>query len=435
MRIEDYTNPNLIGFWKTNPLARYRVLFGGRGSSKSHEFATVLVALMATQPIKVLCTRAFQNKISESVYTLLKSKISLLELEEHFTIMRDRIICNATGATALFYGLQRNTAEIKSLEGIDICWIEEGEFITQELFSVLSPTVRKEGSQIWITFNPVDEFGYVYSRFVVNKAPDSVVRKINYNDNPFISKTFIKEAEAIKAVDEPLYNHIYLGFPHTDATSKFFIPLMFPTERVKQPIEGKIYIGFDVADGGEDEHSIAIFRGLTLINLVSYSGSFEKSLNTLLDEIKGFGRTILIEVIYDSIGVGAGVGAFINSQGLKNVTATPFKNSHKVRSPKRRVQFKGVDSQFKNGDYFKNRKSQSWHEASEFFYTEQVFIADTVDLNEWDKLLIELCTPKKIVKNDLLLVESKEELAKRGVKSPNRADAFVMGLQRIENVF
>ena len=117
-------NPMLINFWSRDDLlslrkARYRVLYGGRASSKSHEMATMITLLMAHSPIQVLCVRAFQNKIDDSVKKLIEEKIETLHLSKYFIVQSTNITC-VNGSKALFYGLSRNTGEIKSLEGIDI---------------------------------------------------------------------------------------------------------------------------------------------------------------------------------------------------------------------------------------------------------------------------------------------------------------------------
>ena len=207
-------NPALRDFWITP--ARNRVLYGGRSSSKSWDAAGFAVYLATQCKIRVLCARQFQNKIAESVYTLLKIQISRFGLTNQFVITENTIRHKVTGAEFMFYGLWRHIDEIKSLESIDICWIEEAHNLTQEQWDILEPTLRKEGSQFWIIFNPRLTTDFVYKRFVRNTPPDTIKRHINFNENPFLSTTILKVIEAKRAEDEEEFRHIYLGEPLED---------------------------------------------------------------------------------------------------------------------------------------------------------------------------------------------------------------------------
>jgi hypothetical protein len=207
-------NPVLRDFWLTP--ARNRVLYGGRSSSKSWDAAGFAVFLSTQCRIRVLCARQFQNKIAESVYTLLKIQISRFGLSNQFIITENSIKHKLTGSEFMFNGLWRHIDEIKSLEGIDICWIEEAHNLTQEQWDILEPTLRKEGSQFWIIFNPRLVTDFVYRRFISNTPPDTIKKQINYVDNPFLSSTILKVIEAKRKEDEEEFRHIYLGEPLTD---------------------------------------------------------------------------------------------------------------------------------------------------------------------------------------------------------------------------
>ena len=175
-------NPCLREFWMTK--ARNKVLYGGRASSKSWDAAGFATYLADNLKLRVLCTRQFQNRIDESVYSLLKIQIDRFGLNHRFKITDKSIINKFTNTEFLFYGLARNINEVKSTESVDILWIEEANSLNEEQWKVLEPTIRKEGSQIWLVFNPGLITDFVYQRFVVNPPPDTIVRKINYNENP-----------------------------------------------------------------------------------------------------------------------------------------------------------------------------------------------------------------------------------------------------------
>ena len=116
-------NPVLREFWETP--ARNKILYGGRASSKSWDAAGFATFLADNYKLRILCVRQFQNRITDSVYSLLKIQIGRFGLNDRFDILRDRIISKETETEFMFYGLWRSIDEIKSLEGIDILWIEE----------------------------------------------------------------------------------------------------------------------------------------------------------------------------------------------------------------------------------------------------------------------------------------------------------------------
>lgn len=182
-------NPALKDFWLAP--ARNRVLYGGRSSSKSWDAAGFIIFLACNYKLRVCCARQFQNKIAESVYTLLKIQIERFGLESQFKILDNSIVNLKTGTEFLFYGLWRSIDEVKSLEGIDILWLEEAHNLTADQWKVLEPTIRKEGSQVWIIFNPKLATDFAYKRFVSKPPPNTVIRKINYDENPFLSQTMI----------------------------------------------------------------------------------------------------------------------------------------------------------------------------------------------------------------------------------------------------
>ena len=125
--------------------ARYKVLSGGRGSAKSWSFARYLALKTAFGKYRILCTREMQNSIRDSVHKLLVDQIHTLGLDKYFEIQKESIT-SIYGSQIIFKGLHHNITEIKSTEGIDICWVEEAEKVSDESWTVLIPTIRKENS-------------------------------------------------------------------------------------------------------------------------------------------------------------------------------------------------------------------------------------------------------------------------------------------------
>jgi hypothetical protein len=178
---------------------RYRVAHGGRGSSKSWGFADAAIELAVRFPMRILCTRQIQNTIRDSIHQLLSDRIQALGYSKYFEVVENEIRSSA-GAKFIFRGLLRNITEIKSMEGIDLCLVCEAQDVTDECWDLLTPTIRKEDSEIWIEFNPHYEDDATYKRFIVNKPDNAIVTQINYPDNPFFPDVLQIEMEQDRAL-------------------------------------------------------------------------------------------------------------------------------------------------------------------------------------------------------------------------------------------
>lgn len=189
--------------------ARYRGVYGGRGSAKSRSFALMALIKAYEKKRRILCARELQNSIKESVHQLLIDQIERYELPG-FTV-GESFIRHVNGSEFIFKGLRANPQEIKSLEGVDICWIEEAQSVSKASWDVLIPTIRSEGSEIWVTFNPEDEEDPTSQLFVENPPPDSKIIKVNYDQNPWFPDELEKERQHCQKTDPDAYDHIWLG--------------------------------------------------------------------------------------------------------------------------------------------------------------------------------------------------------------------------------
>jgi len=192
--------------------SRYKVSHGGRGSGKSWGFARALLIQAASKPIRVLCTREVQKSIKDSVHKLLSDQIQSLGLGDFFEVL-DTVIRGKNGSEFSFAGLASHTVNsIKSYEGVDRVWVEEGQAVTKRSWEVLIPTIRKPGSEIWVTYNPELETDDTHQRFVINPPPNSVVVKMNYSDNPWFPDELESERQHAQATMKPAdYGHIWEG--------------------------------------------------------------------------------------------------------------------------------------------------------------------------------------------------------------------------------
>lgn len=209
---------------------RYKVPYGGRGSSKSWTVARILV-MMAYQPslfkhdkkfLRILCARELQNSITESVHALLSKQIEIMGLSHCFKIEKTRIVCIRNGSEFIFSGIQKNVNKIKSMEGIDICWVEEAELVSNNSWEVLIPTIRQPGSEIWITFNPNEDTDPTWKRFVINRPPNCDAFEVNWIHNPWFPKELMDEKDYLYAVDAEAAEHVWGGKTNTRSNAVIF---------------------------------------------------------------------------------------------------------------------------------------------------------------------------------------------------------------------
>lgn len=191
--------------------ARFKVAHGGRGSAKSWSFARALLALGAQRKLRILCTREVQKSIKDSVHKLLSDQIEAIGLGWFYNVLATEIR-GANGTEFIFTGLSDQTAEsIKSYEGVDIVWVEEAKNVSKRSWGILIPTIRKDGSEIWVSFNPELETDETYSRFVLNPPDNAVVVQINYSDNPWFPQVLEQERLDCLKRDPKGYAQIWEG--------------------------------------------------------------------------------------------------------------------------------------------------------------------------------------------------------------------------------
>jgi phage terminase large subunit len=134
--------------------ARYKGVFGGRGSGKSHFFAELLVeTCQAERGTLAVCIREAQRTLAQSSKRLIENKIAALGLGHRFRIFSDKIETPGDGLV-IFRGMQDHTAEaMKSLEGFRIAWVDEAQTLSARSLSLLRPTIRAEASELWASWN------------------------------------------------------------------------------------------------------------------------------------------------------------------------------------------------------------------------------------------------------------------------------------------
>lgn len=200
---------------------RYKVFHGGRGGGKSWAFADALISMTMQKKLRVLCARELQKSIRDSVHRLLADRIRQRGLDDEFTIT-ETTIRHSNGSEFLFAGLRHNVAELKSFEGVDICWVEEGQKVSAESWDILLPTIRREGSEIWISMNPDGPQDPTWVDFVLNPKPDSLVVQVLWYHNPFFPETLEKERAECQKRDPEKHSWVWEGKPRVNREAQVF---------------------------------------------------------------------------------------------------------------------------------------------------------------------------------------------------------------------
>jgi phage terminase large subunit len=279
--------------------SRYRILHGGRGGAKSWGVARALLIKGAQRSLRILCAREFQTSIKDSVHKLLCDQIIDLGLEGFYEITQASIR-GKNGTEFAFVGLKNNVANVKSYEGVDICWVEEAQTTSRLSWNILIPTIRKEGSEIWVTFNPELETDETYQRFVLHPPENSVVQKINWSDNPWFPETLMLEKDALKMRDIEAYNTVWEGICRQTVDGAIFAREMQMAE-----LDGRITkVGYDpmkpvhaVFDlGWSDATAIWFVQFIGMeTRLIRYHEDNQKTISDYLAKMQTYGY------VYDTL--------------------------------------------------------------------------------------------------------------------------------------
>jgi phage terminase large subunit len=189
---------------------RYKIFYGGRGGAKSWSLARALLVMAASKQMRILCAREIQKSIKDSVHQLLRDQINELGLSDFYQVLATEIR-GRNGSQFAFTGLRHNSTEIKSHEGADVCWVEEAQSVSPSSWKVLIPTIRKDGSEIWVSFNPDLEDDETYQRFVMRPPKESTVVKVNWSDNPWFPDVLKMEKDELRERSYDEYLHVWEG--------------------------------------------------------------------------------------------------------------------------------------------------------------------------------------------------------------------------------
>lgn len=311
------------------PPYRYYCYSGGRASGKSTAVAQSLILRASVQPITVLCAREFQNSITDSVYKLLTGTIEKFGLQG-FEIRRDGI-GHVNGSSFIFRGLHDNIQSIKSIEGIDVCWIEEAQTISQTSLTTLIPTIRKTNSTLIFTWNPLTSHDPVWTYFITTDSEERLRQTCHWHTTyedvrRLISQDVLDMIEADKATAD--YGHVWLGLPYADTDNQLISDTMINEALHRTPSDGPVTFGVDVARYGNDRTALTIKRGNRIETLESWTHT---SIVETAERIKlHASRHQPIDIRIDDTGVGGGLTDLLKSWGLP---ATGINYAGKPKDP------------------------------------------------------------------------------------------------------
>jgi len=267
---------------------RYKVLYGGRGGAKSWAAARALLAKGMERPLRILCAREIQRSINDSVHRLLSDQISELGLSSFYAVT-DSSIRGRNGTEFFFSGLRtQDVHKLKSYEGVDICWVEEAHVVSKKSWDILIPTIRKEASEIWITFNPELDTDETYTRFVVNPPAESVVVHTTYSDNPWFPDVLELERLDLQKRDPVAYENVWEGKCRASVEGAIYeaeLANVYTEGRFRRvPYDPllKVHTVWDL--GWNDMMSIILVqRGVSEVRVIGYIQDHHKTLADYVD--------------------------------------------------------------------------------------------------------------------------------------------------------
>lgn len=435
--------------------ARFKVAHGGRGSAKTRTFVTILLNNVIWHGWRLVCFREIMKSIEDSVYQEFIEEIDRRDLHGLVDVLKTEIRAKNGNGVIKFDGLHRNQQKVKGYAGFDAAWVEEAAKVTKESWKLLIPTLRKDGSEIWVSFNPESPLDDTYQRFVTarkypderNGKPYCIVRQINYDANPRFPEELRIDMELMRDDDPELYQHVYLGMPVANSALSIIKPAWIEAAidaHLKLGIErtGNKFCGLDPMDEGEDFNAKCYRDGQIVYFIEEW-----KDRDPVAVGQRVYGDAIndgIKQVIYDNIGVGAGTkGKFreieveLRAAGQER-NIIPFHEFTASESPC------SPDSEYMpgrtNGQHFLNMKAMGWWYLRDRFHNTYKAIVEgkdvdmtkiisidssCIDRDTLSKLKGELAAPNREYANGKIKVESKESLKRRGIPSHNLADSMV----------
>ena len=388
--------------------ARYKLYYGGRAGGKSYSFADALIVKATSKKLLIACVREVQNSIKDSVYKLLFDRIHFYGLEKVYRFYEDRIVNLQNKSKFIFKGIMEHNAQnIKSLEGVDICWVEEAQKISLKAWEILNPTIRKNGAEIWLSLNREEENDPVWKAVTEHPDDDVIIRKVNYYDNPYCPESMKKLALKTKRENYEEYLHIWEGEPRADEGEH-----LIGRSDVYKALENKVELsagmaplimGVDVARFGDDKTAVAFRRGRQVIKFITYS---KLDVVQVAHQVAGLiAEHHPLKVCIDVGGLGAGVYDVLYADGFTDVIC-PVNFGERADNPERYV----------------NKRAELWARLKDWLKS-----ALPVSLPKFEGLVEDLTAPTVLFDSiGRLQLEAKSEIKKRLGRSTDVGDALAL---------
>lgn len=392
-------------FYPLTSPARFKGAWGGRGSGKSHFFGGHLVLQALERNVRAVCLREVQMSIKDSVKQLIEDKIREYGHQSDFRIL-DQEIRGPNDSLFIFRGLKdMNAASIKSLEGFNVAWVEEAQTLTQKSLDLLIPTIREDDSELWFSWNPDNPTDPVDVFLRKRKPPNAQVVRANYEDNPFFPDVLRLDMERDKAEDYAKYAHVWLG-EYRDVSDTQFISREIIRDAVSRETElpeGPRIMGFDPARFGDDRSVLVSRHGHKLNKIWRWTKKDSMQLASIVSDVVQQERPQHLFV--DSDGLGGPIADRLKQLIDKEITTVVqvYNGSRAARATR-----------------YRNKRAEMWSRMKDW-------LRDVGDIPDDDELSIDLQSPnyEYDVQNRLQL-EKKEDMKKRGLLSPDCADALAL---------
>ena len=438
---------------------RFKIAIGGRGSGKSMSFADLCLMDAQTKGIKTACFREFQVSMDDSVQSLLAGEIERLQLQG-FQVQNSQILYEQQEAFK-FRGLARNPEGIKSMHGFQRFWVEEAQTISADSLKALTPTLRTDDSEIWMSANPRSIADPFSQRFI--KPFERQLRSnhyyeddlhlivwINYNDNPFFPDVLEQERAHDQAnLSTALYRHIWLG-EFYDEVEDTIIPVEWFEAAIDSHVklgwkgEGAIIASHDPSDTGGDSKGYAVRHGNVVLNVSEkVTGEAGDGMDWALDLALADRADYFV---WDCDGLGVSLKRQVDATlENKKIDYVMFKGSESPEDAELPYSDGGTQRAKNNRETFANKRAQYyWRLRDRFEATYRAvtkgqyinpdeMISLSSKIEKIDQLRSEVCRiPLKRTNTGKIQIMSKIEMAKKPyeIPSPNMADALMMAMYR-----
>ena len=388
---------------------RHKVLYGGRGGAKSWSVAPHCL-VKARARLNVLCVREFQNSIQDSVHRLLSQWIANVpELAEFYQVQKTSIT-GRNGSEFIFRGMKKETAgSVKSLESVDICWVEEAQYLCRESLDILIPTIRKPGSEFIWTLNPTNRTDPVYQDFVLRDREDTEKGLVSLWDNPYASAELLQAAEMDRE-NEDRFRHVWLGECRSESSQNLISERMVEDAIGRDAsISGNLVFGVDVARFGDDSSVCVARKGRKVLWVKRWKHITPLDLSEQVSALAMVERPAV--VVVDEVGLGVG-------------TLDPMKRQ--IGGVCKVIGFNGARKA--DNDLYGNKRAESWGEMKEWL--------KDGSLPQGEDWAANISQVKFYYgSRNRIMLEEKSELRGRSGFSPDLGDALAMSMGNYGNIY